>query len=181
MSNFEDRLWSDLVREHGPQLALADGPSPSRGRSRRMPIVGGGLLAAAATVALCLTLAAGSSPPAYAVSQSADGAVSVTINNVIGISAANAQLAKLGVRARIANVEAGCSTQGTPVESAPAHLYETIVQQARVDEGSPGVQWTIQPGAIPQGDTLSLSPQPIPGHRSFTLYQGPAPACMPTP
>lgn len=179
MTNFEDRLWSDLVREHGSGLALAPGCSPSKPRrAHQLPIVGG-TLAAAAIAAAALVLAAGSSPPAYAISQAANGAVSVTINNVIGIEAANAQLGKLGVRATIARVQAGCQTEGTPLESAPRQVYEAIMLHERVDEGSAGVQWTIQPSAIPAGDTLSLSPQPIPGHRSYTLYAGPAPVCLP--
>lgn len=180
MTKFEDRLWSDLVREHGPLLALAPERAPAKARrARQLPLIGGGLGTAAAIAVAWVLLAAGGSPPAYAISQAADGAVSVTINNVIGIEAANAQLRRLGVRATIARVEAGCQAQGIPVESAPRELYEAIMLHERVDEGSTGVQWTIRPSAIPAGDTLSLSPQPIPAHRSYALYAGAAPVCLP--
>ena len=33
MTKFTDNLWRDLVREHGPALALADRPEPGRARS----------------------------------------------------------------------------------------------------------------------------------------------------
>ena len=57
MSNFKDRLWRDLVREHGAQLAQIDGTAARHGRRARARVLAGttvGLAAVGTTLALVL-------------------------------------------------------------------------------------------------------------------------------
>jgi hypothetical protein len=114
MFSFEDRLWSELAQEHGEPLAIAG--SRLRSRPRRPPraslAVGGAVMAAAILVAALSLTASTSTTPAYAVNVNPDGSVRLTLTSVIGVRGANATLAKLGVRARVAQIEAGRTQPG---------------------------------------------------------------------
>ncbi|HEY3686019.1 MAG TPA: hypothetical protein VGL93_23515 [Streptosporangiaceae bacterium] len=100
MSRFTDRLWSDLVREHGGTLAHTE--RPERARVPRPRVLAGGTLALAGGGAvLALVLSATAGPPAYAVTRHHDGSVSVQINRRSGVDDANRELAAMGVRERV--------------------------------------------------------------------------------
>ncbi len=200
MSSFEDRLWSELVREHGETLALAGARrSPRPRRSWRAPLAAGGVVLTAAIVAGALLLTASTSPPAYAVVVNPDGSVTLTIDELIGVKAANAQLARLGVRVRVAVVEAGCAAKGVHARF-PALLpfgmqrepveERRMVRPVKTRPGFGGIGMVIRPGAIPPGDTLLLTARRLstgrhagaPVHAvglTMGLYRGPAPACVP--
>src|ERR1700744_5337333 len=82
MSKFADRLWSDLVREHGPTLAHTDRPKP--GRSLRPQVLAGSTLGLAG-IGAALVLALGgtaATAPAFAITRSNDGSVLVHLNYV---------------------------------------------------------------------------------------------------
>ncbi|HSZ03835.1 MAG TPA: hypothetical protein VK778_01395 [Solirubrobacteraceae bacterium] len=104
------------------------------------------------------------------------------MDEIIGVDRANAQLVKLGVKATIARVEAGCTQTGVIDHSqGDAEAIHNIVQPSHT--GEPGAGWTINPAAIPSGDTLSLSAQRPEGSTRnlaayrIALYQGAAPSC----
>src|ERR1035437_109064 len=210
MSNFEDRLWSELARDRGEPLALAGRrvPAPSR-RSRRAPLAIGGLVLLAAIVAAALTLTASTSTtPAYAVSVNPDGSVRLTLVSVIGVRGANETLAKLGVRAQVAQIETGCAQTG---EKDLSHARQLLVepqklggreasiadqlrrradQLRRRGEAFAGIDLVIHANAIPQGDTLLITAQlnaPVQYHgeavssvsSTYGLYRGAAPTCSP--
>jgi hypothetical protein len=194
MSSFEDRLWSELVREHGDALTVAGGiarrsPRARRAsgprRSWRVPVVAGALVLTASTT-----------PLAYAVVVNRDGSVTLTIDELIGVSAANARLAELGVRAKVAIVKAGCTASGVrarfPLRRGGGRSEPWIAGMIRPEKSHPGfggVGMVIRPGWIPRGDTLLLrarwldgthagAPLPAVG-LTFGLYRGQAPACVP--
>ena len=101
MGRYEDRLWSDLVQEHGRALAVTERPEPRRaggaGLLRRPRVVAGSTLGLAGVgVAVVLTLGAASSPPAYAVTTNSDGSVTVQINEETDLPQANAKLLSMG-------------------------------------------------------------------------------------
>lgn len=192
MSEFQERLWSELVRDHGPALAYPRGwhdsrrplaivedrrtvlPKLSSWRAVRMATVGAVVLAVVVAAVLLTTGTSTSPQAAYGVTETPDGAVHVTISELTEIVGANAQLAKLGVRARIVPMQAGCSASGTIVS-----IPETI--QARVAHGErQGV--VIQPRLIPSADTLVIAARHLGTAgvvgMTFALYRGPIPPCV---
>jgi hypothetical protein len=196
MSRFQERLWDELVHEHAAALAY---PTGSRDLVPRLTIVeprmaarlgrsrlrAAGLLlrprrlaaglaaiaAIAATVSLLTTT--GTTPSAaYAVTQNADGTVTVTIAEMLGISDANTQLEKLGVMVRVIPVQAGCSTSGQIVPYPPP-LFGRLMQPR-------GQGFVIRPDLIPTGETLVLAARRIGIAVGMTsaLYRGPVPSCV---
>jgi len=200
MTKIEDRLWADLIQEPGASRALAAAqPLRRRRSSRRAPLAAGALVLLVAIVAAAITLTAGTSTtPAYAVTVNPDGSVSVTLTEVLGVSGANEALARLGVRARIAQIEAGCTQTGEKARLVPgdaAHeQQEQIVEPQKDGEGLAGINMIIHPDAIPPGDTALITAQLDDSGRpvatfhgkpvsaaSWTvgLYRGAAPTCQP--
>jgi hypothetical protein len=173
MSRFEDRLWSDLAGAYGSQLALVS-PLPQR-RSRRAPALALALvLVLVVTIVAVLALAPGTSTPsAYAVSRNADGTLTVTIDELGGVAGANGHLAALGVDARVVAVQQDCASSARPI----AIEMNTYARMAHIE----GQGVTIQPVAIPAGDTLVLAVHTIGGAVALSvgLYHGAAPTCLP--
>ena len=171
--SFEDRLWRDLVRDHGAHLATPRRIS-STTRNRRPLLLGGGAVsvAGAATV-LALVLTATTSTPAYAVSNNSDGTITVTIHDIAGVAGANAQLARLGVRARAVPAVVNCPTAVSRVPE-----YEWAGKALRPAPASSAV--TLRPSEIPNGDTLVLAAREI-SHDHVELgvmmVRGQAPGC----
>ncbi len=190
MSDLIMRLETDLLeaaeRLHRPRLR----------RRSRAPLTVAGIALLAATVAVVLSLSAASTSvtqEAFAVTQDADGSVTLTLSELTGIDGANRALAALGVRARIARREARCTQRGVLIPTARvAGGLPGMVEPQRFGEGLGGALWVIHPSAIPAGDTLLLTGEllngghPIVsshGHyiRAFVgavgLYRDPAPVC----
>jgi hypothetical protein len=217
MSSFEDRLWSELVREHGQTLAGTDARpssppwrSPSRPRrsprprglpgllrSRRGPLAAVAAALTAAIVVGALALSANTTAPAYAVVVNRDGSVTLTIDQLIGVSAANARLAALGVPARAAIIEAGCTAKGVRVRFPPRRNRNGLpepwiagmIRPEKSHPGFGGLGMVIRPAGIPRGDTLLLTARWLDSTHAgtslhavglnFGLYRGPAPSCVP--
>jgi hypothetical protein len=194
MSKIEDRLWADLGREPGAELTLAVRQPPSdRRRSSRTSLAAGGALALIGAILAALFVTAGTrNTPAYAVTMNGDGSVTLTLNEVLGVSGANEQLARLGVRAVVAKMEPGCTATGEVVESASSQQH--IVEPEKQGEGVGGLRVVIHPNAIPSGDTVQISVQyandgkpvaTIGGQAvygfagSWGIYRGRAPMCRP--
>lgn len=191
MSDFQQRLWSELVAEHAAVLAypaaahhrLKDLPivEPRAESARRWPWPGSvrGRLVASLT-ALAATLAAatlavttGTAPSAaYAVTRSSDGAVHVSIEDLTGISGANAQLEQLGVPVRVAPLLAGCRASGEIVTPLPPSLAGSV---AHAEAGI-----AVRPELIPAGDTLVLTAREVGSavYLTYALYRGAAPTCV---
>jgi hypothetical protein len=189
MSKIEDRLWMDLIREPEAGRALAASqPSPERARSRG-PLAVGCVVLLAAIIALVVALTATTStPPAYAVTVNNDGSVALTLNEVIGVRGANEALARLGVRARVAQIEAGCTQGGEIDHFHGRQLY--VEPQKGVGRGFAGINLIIHANAIPRGDTVLITAElnrPVNYHGQAVLsasstsglYRGAAPTCRP--
>lgn len=200
MSEFEDGLWSQLLADHGAELTgMRPRPRGRPQRSWRAPLAAASVALTAAAVAVALTVSASTSPPAYALVVNPDGSVTLTINELIGVTGANAQLAKLGVRARVARLVPGCATHGHFIRVLrwdPPRVFEPeLLKHGKGRFGR--LRMVIHSSEIPQGDTLLLSIHEIerrplkPGIRTrppgghFTealalsvgMYRGPAPTC----
>jgi len=171
MSMFEDNLWRELVREHHAEYAHP-GPATTGGPARGRRLAGASLGLAAVGTAAALALTAGTAAPAFAVTSNPNGTVTVTINQIAGLSGANSRLAALGVRARAVPVVQGCTATLQPL---PKGTARSAVQPA------PNMQaFTINPSAIPTGDTVVLAARQSAGAVQSTdaIVQGSAPACV---
>ena len=175
MGRFEDQLWADLMTEHGDTLATERRTPPRRARPATLGAVGVVGTAGLAT-ALALTLTATGAGPAYAVSQNADGSVTVTINQIEGVSGANAKLTVLGVRARAVAVDPHCAV--APTVSRP-HFFDEYA----VNSGPGQNTLTIEPEDIPADDTLVLVAEQVNGRTALAVLMvgDPAPACFSSP
>jgi hypothetical protein len=123
MTRFTDNLWRDLAQEHGPALALADRPEPSRASVLRRPrvLAGSTLGLAVAGAALVLGLGAATSTPAFAIATNADGSVTVTMNNGDSIVAVNDKLTSMGIHEQIIiRMTQGRAPASGPVTCTPA-------------------------------------------------------------
>jgi hypothetical protein len=190
MSEFQERLWSELVRDHAAALAY---PVGFGDRWRQLPIVEprgsrrlsllptlrprrlAGVLGAIAAVAVAVTVAtvtSSTSSAAYAVTPHPDGTITVTIGELKGVTGANAQLAKLGVPVRVAAVRAGCPAPTSIVPMTPA-LAATIAQGERQ-----GI--LARPDLVPAGETLVLAARQVGADifYTFALYRGVPPTCV---
>jgi hypothetical protein len=209
VSEFQDRLWTELIGRHGALLAepaaqrspltgrapsaCPERPSPARSRrsparlpgaglsSRRRRLAAGTLVAAVAASALALQLGprSGGGSTAYAVAHNPDGSVTVTINELVGVAGANSALRTLGVPVRVAGYDASCTSD--PATYVHVHLSPTLRGRA-VDANGPAGGIRIEPAAIPAGDTLLLGTQePRPGvvEVGVSLYRGAVPPCLP--
>jgi hypothetical protein len=173
MSTFEDNLWDELVREHQaeyvhPVRATTSGPA------RRRLLVGMSLGLAGAATATALALTAGTVAPAFAVTSNPNGTVTVTISQIAGISGANTELAALGVRATAIPIVQGCTAA---LQRLPKAASGGILSQP---SSGPLQSITIEPSAIPAGDTVVLAAAQNAGAVQMTdaVVQGVAPACV---
>jgi hypothetical protein len=181
MTNFKDRLWQELVREHGAALSEAEKP---RRRARPRLLAGTTVSLVAVGTATALVLGAASSSPAFAVNRDRDGTIAVTIKAIGGIRGANARLAQIGVPARAVEVAPGC-----PARVPPAAFRKAVAGLAHmgVARGSihAAVTARFDPRKIPPGRMLLVPVVPrwkagghvqvVPGR----VVRGRPPACLP--
>jgi hypothetical protein len=137
VTNFEDGLWERLVEEHNADHVSITAPRTHA--DRRLLVVGGSLTASIAAVAAAAVGIIGSvtsTPPAYAMTQHADGSVTVTINDVArSVAAVNARFAAMGIDETVVPVESSCTDTGN------------IGQELWLDpEGSMSQSLTFTPG-----------------------------------
>jgi hypothetical protein len=187
MVDVQDRLLADLMREHGQEL---ESPQPqiqgSKRRSRRAPLAAAFAVLVSGVLATTVLLSGGpSASSASAVTLNPDGSVTVSLGEVLETDQANRQLAALGVRARIAKVEPGCTETGEliPPNSYSHQQQDDMVESNDAGHGLSSLVWTIHPEAIPAGDTVLIRAELYEGARlpavgsGISLYRGQAPAC----
>ena len=91
MSRFEDHLWREVERQHGPDLEPAGRPPARHSRLGPRILAAGGILGVAGVgTAVALVLGAASASPAFAVTRNHDGTVTVWVKRSSGIAEANA-------------------------------------------------------------------------------------------
>jgi hypothetical protein len=107
-----------LFGEMRHQIQITRMPAPRR--LPRFPAVrftghpqilaGGATVGVAATTAAVLAIsAATTTPPAFAVTNHQDGSVTITLNEITGVSGLNAKLASMGIAVRAVPVVSGCN------------------------------------------------------------------------
>lgn len=181
MAKFEDQLFEDLMRSHGSALDTVPERAPTgrRGIGRTLGI-GGTALGVAGVIALTGSLLTGGAP-AYAVTKGADGVVSVSLTDITGVTGANEELRRLGVRAVAVPMRDGCvGLDRLPVDTdSPGTGMSSTVDS--LDGG--GGSMTFDADSIPEGDTLLLAATQTPTSVSLAaaLIKGAAPECVSVP
>lgn len=191
MSNFEDQLWSQLVRERGEQMRAARGataalatsvtatrPAARRAPRLRRPALLTGSALGIAGLATAGVLALTSASPAFAVTKNADGTVAITLSDLSDLTALNRQLAQDGVPVTAVPISTSCSAtrainnpsgEDTPNVSADHRQTTDVV--------------TIDPSQIPTGDIGVLGASlTASGHMELVFGETtrPAPSCLNT-
>ena len=183
-SKFEDHLWREFVHEHGDGLAQLSRPAARHTLRRPRLVAGAGLCLAGGATALALILSA-TSAPAFAVTRNSNGTVTVTINQIAGVSGANTDLAALGVNARAVPIVQGCTAtlqQLLPKRTSSVILLPKRTSSVIYPHGSRSV--TIEPSRIPAGDTLVLAVVQSTGVLQILVgmvHRGAVPRCLALP
>jgi hypothetical protein len=139
MSEFEDNLWLEVVRNHAGELVRAGRPARRHLRAvRSQALAGATVVLAGAAAAAVMLLGASTSPPAFAVTRNPDRTVTVRLARASGIAGANHKLAAMGVRAHIA-----ADTKDPPALVCPGGAAPTI---------------TLDPASIPSGEEVVINP-----------------------
>ena len=182
MSKFTDRLWREIVREHGADLRELERPSARHGRGGRMPrlLAGTGLVGVAgAGAALAIALSAAGTSPAFAVTRNGDGSYSVGISNWRAIPLANARLRALGLRAQLVRVMSDCTS------APPGAMPETqVVPTSALARAKMLAAARIVPKQIPLGRTLmvpAIKQGRLIGLAKALAVSGAVPSCLPPP
>ena len=183
MTKFEDRLFGQLMTEHGHELRAVGRPAPARHRIRR-PVwlaTGAAGTVAAATAAV---MALGSAPASAAYSVTGhDGTVTVSVSRASGVAGANAALRAMHVRVVVVQVRPGCPPIGSLPHPRPAPHPDVRVGTGVNKHGHRSVSVTVK-GEIPKGDTMVLA---FSGNQhsgsvgAGGIITGPVPRCVSLP
>ncbi|YCK34388.1 hypothetical protein ACNF49_09950 [Actinomadura sp. ATCC 39365] len=188
MNTFEERLLGALKHEMAAGPAQVGAPVGGQGgtpvvRRPRRRLVG---LAAAAGVAAVATVAATGlfgGAPAYAVTGTADGGVSVEINAFRDPDGLASELAAAGVKAVVDYLPYG------QVCKEPRGQHGTAEGRFEASIGSSGngISFKIPKGRVPAGQTLVLAvtldrsgPEAPPVSTSLQIVKGAVAPCEPT-
>jgi len=157
MTKFEERLFGQLMAEHGHHLRAVEQPAPARRRARRPVWLATGVAGTAAAVTATV-MALGSAPAAaaYSVTQH-DGTVTVSVSRQSGVAGANAALHRIHARVVVVPVRPGCPPIGSLPRPRPALHPAMSVGTGVGKNGHRSVTVKVGKGGIPRGDTLILA------------------------
>jgi hypothetical protein len=184
MTKFEDRLFGQLMTEHGHHLRAVERPAPARRRVRRPVWLATGAAGAVAVVTTAAVMALGSAPAlaAYSVTQH-NGTVRVSVTRPSGVTGANTTLHAMGARVRVVPVRPGCPAIGSLPRPRPAPHLGVWVKTGVTKSGHRSVSVKLR-GRIPAGDTMILAFSSGPGRDSLGaggIITGPVPRCVSLP
>ena len=186
MSNFEDELWSQLVRERGEQMraaprataalassVTATGPAAARAPRLRRPALLTGSALGIAGLATAGVFALTSASPAFAVTKNPDGTVAITLRDISDLSALNQKLAQDGVPVTAVPISTSCSATGTITNPSGESGPSTRKDATNLV--------TIDPSQIPSGDIGVLGASQTASGQVTLLFGDttpPAPSCL---
>jgi hypothetical protein len=159
------RAFATLVR--APRLAIASG-----------------IASLAAMACVVVVFATAGTPPAYALTQNANGTYTITINDIAtGVPALNVKLKQLGIDATAVPVTATCSAPiqiGGP--GALTERTEETLSPANITSGSEGLL-NLTPANIPSGSEGVIAAYQSPSRQinlTFWTTSGSPPSCLNT-
>lgn len=189
MSTFEDRLWSQLVDEHGHRMRRTPDTPAARATGRRRPAIVTGTAVAAAGLAAAAILAFGattSAPPAYAVTTHPDGTVTVTLTDISALTGLNAELARDRIPATAVPLTATCPLHA-PMVTMPSgtnpSTYTVTIVPADIPAGFTAIvgatenasgQVVLVQGAVRPPAPACFNSTPMPFHRIDLAHASPA-------
>jgi hypothetical protein len=164
MSAFSRELWTHLVDAHGADRAVL--PTAESRRRPRAIVAAVGAIAVAVTVAVVLALSATTgTPPAYALTQHADGTVTVTVHDIAtAIPALNARFAQMGIAETVIPVRAGCPTRGL-IRYPGASMSTSLTLRSGRRNLNPGFTGVLAAERLPDGQiglTVGATRPPVP-------------------
>jgi hypothetical protein len=181
------------LRRYGPELERAlqhelEGdvaPAARRVLRARSRLLAGTTAGFAAIVAaLTLLLSAAGTPPAFAVTQHRDGTYTVTVRSIGAIAAANNQLIRDNLRARIVQVTSGCQLTAVAATATPSMVKALTL--ARAAAARPQALVRLDPKRIPTNKVVVIAAwKSVHGLRIVRadtvgrVVGAPAPACVP--
>ncbi|MBO0802760.1 MAG: hypothetical protein J2P25_06755 [Nocardiopsaceae bacterium] len=185
MTKFEDQLYDDLMREHGPALASIRVPEASRRHvapRRVLVAVGAGGVAVAATVGVLASgSGTGGGSPAYALTANPNGTIDLAVYQASGIAQANKKLRQLGDDdVVVVPVRPGCPGINSLRPPAVPPKGRISVQGSESADGS----ITVNAGGVPRGDILVVAVETFRHGKdrastgASRLTSPPAPSCV---
>jgi hypothetical protein len=191
MTKFEDQLFADLMREHGPTLAHTRPPAPPARHTaarRTLVLAGAGGLGVAAAAGALVATSGGS--PAYAVTTHPGGTVTLAVYQASGIAGANEKLHQLGDQVVVVPVRPGC----LPISSLRPPKVQVHSHPAVFTAIARGGSVTVDAKGIPAGDILVVGVETTRRGPAATTYRSvatslgaakltspPAPSCVSLP
>ncbi len=188
MSNFEDELWSQLVRERGEQMRAAPGataalassvtatrPGTPRALRLRRPALLTGSALGIAGLATAGVFALTSASPAFAVTKNPDGTIAITLSDLSDLPALNQKLAQDGVPVTAVPISASCPVTAATTNPSGEGMPSTQASQETTDVV------TIDPSQIPSGDVGVLGASQTASGQVTLLFGDttpPAPSCL---
>lgn len=154
------------------QAARRELPARSRRRTVQIAAAGSTAIAAVAAGAVLAVSATTGASPAYALTQNADGSITISLDNLTsGIAQLNARLHQMGINYTVIPVTPNCSFTTPVLGAAPGSLSETITIGAK--------------NTLPAGADGFLAAEQLPnGYIALGAgsMRAPLPACFsPTP
>ena len=188
MTKFEDQLFADLMTEHRTAL---DGLRhvPARRVQPRVAWLTGAATAGVGAAAAAGVMLAGGGSPAYAVTQHANGTVTLSVASKAGIAPANTQLHVLGDPVVVVPVGAGCPSIGSlphPQLAPGDHMSGTVSASGSRGSGSANStsSITIDLQGVPAGATAIVAYTTVPDGQvslATAVITGAVPSCVSLP
>ncbi len=162
---------------------LPPAPGVRFGGQRRILAGGAAAAVAAGTAAVLAISAATTAAPAFAVTNNPDGSVTITLNEITGVSDLNAKLASMGIAVRAVPVESGCTATAQVVGSdgsvqpAAALAVTPLGANPRTGRAATLNQITVDPPQTP-GQTEILAASSSGLNLLGQVVQGQVPSCV---
>lgn len=166
-----------------PRRRLTRAPAVRFGGQRRILAGGAAATVAAVTVAVVAISAATTAAPAFAVTNNPDGSVTITLNEITGVSGLSAKLASMGIAVRAVPVVSGCTATAQvvmrdgSVQPAAALAVTPLGSNPRTQSPATLNKITTDPPQTP-GQTEILAASSTGIDLLAQVVQGQVPSCV---